>query len=83
MRRTLSSGARERLDKYLLAREMTFTKNVCLVPGGVLFVYAPYETAAYALGEIAVFVPLAEVRPLLHEGLPLPARRVSTGVVKR
>ena len=35
-------------------------------------VYVLYEISAYALGEISVFVPLAELRPLLREGLPLP-----------
>jgi hypothetical protein len=51
------------------------------VPGGVLFVYTPYEIAAYALGEIKVFVPLAAVRPLLREGLPLPSQ--SGGLARR
>ena len=51
---------------------MRLTTNAYLTPGGVLFGYVPYEISAYALGEVSVFVPLAELRPLLREGLPLP-----------
>lgn len=80
VRRTVGLGANEPLDSVLLVKQMPLTKNVCLVPGGVLFVYAPYEIAAYALGEVQVFVPLAEVHPLLREGLPLPG---SGGAVAR
>ena len=50
---------------------MPVTANVCLTPGGVLFVYPPYAVGAYALGEVQVFLPLAAVRPLLRPGLPL------------
>lgn len=81
VRRTLGIGDNERLDTQLLENDMRLTTNACLTPGGVLFVYVPYEIAAYALGEVSVFVPLAELRPLLREGLPLPG--VGTRVVKR
>lgn len=73
VRRTLGIGDNEQLDTQLLVNDMRLTTNVCLTPGGALFVYVPYEITAYALGEIPVFVPLAELRPLLREGLPLPA----------
>jgi hypothetical protein len=59
---------------------MQLTTNVCLTPGGGLFGYVPYEISAYALGEVSVFVPLAELRPLLREGL-LPG--ADTHVAKR
>ncbi|HEX8326675.1 MAG TPA: DUF3298 and DUF4163 domain-containing protein [Hymenobacter sp.] len=72
VRRTLGIGDNERLDTQLLDNDMRLTTNVCLTPGGALFVYVPYEITAYALGEVSVFVPLAELRPLLREGLPLP-----------
>ena len=72
VRRTLGIGDNERLDTQLLENEVPLTTNVCLTPGGALFVYLPYEIAAYALGEVPVFVPMAELRPLLREGLPVP-----------
>jgi len=81
VRRTLGIGDNERLDTQLLDNAMRLTTNVCLTPGGVLFMYVPYEIAAYALGQIPVFVPLAELRPLLREGLPVSGARA--GVAKR
>ncbi|MBF9220454.1 DUF3298 and DUF4163 domain-containing protein [Hymenobacter ruricola] len=81
VRRTLGIGDNERLDSQLMDNEIRLTTNVCLTPGGVLFMYGPYEIAAYALGEIPVYIPLAELRPLLREGLPLPG--AGTGVAKR
>ena len=72
VRRALGIGANERLDTKLMDNEMRLTTNACLTSGGVLFGYVPYEISAYALGEVSVFVPLAELRPLLREDLPLP-----------
>jgi hypothetical protein len=64
--------ADEPLSKQLFVRKMPVTHNVFLTPGGVVFVYQPYEIAAYAQGEVRVFLPFSELRPLLREGLPLP-----------
>jgi hypothetical protein len=65
--------ADEALSKQLFVHKMPVTHNVFLTPGGVVFVYQPYEIAAYAQGEVRVFLPLSEVQPLLREGLPLPS----------
>lgn len=73
VRRTLGLRATEPLREQLLVDKIPVTPNVCLTPGGVLFVYPPYDIAAYALGEVTVFLPLAAVRPLLREGLLLPS----------
>lgn len=62
----------EALDKDLLVSEMPVTHNIFLTGGGVTFIYQPYEIASYAQGEVRVFLPLAAVRSLLREGLPLP-----------
>ena len=62
----------EALDKTLLVKRMPVTHNVYLTTGGVAFVYQPYEIAAYAQGEVTVFLPLGQVRSLLRPGLPLP-----------
>jgi hypothetical protein len=63
----------EPLDKQLFVKQMPVTHNVLLTAGGAVFTYQTYEIAAYAQGEVRVFVPLAKLRPLLREGLPLPA----------
>ena len=81
VRHTLGLSATEPLREQLLVDKIHVTPNVCLTPGGVLFVYPPYDIAAYALGEVTVFLPLATVRPLLREGLPLP--RLGPGVARR
>jgi hypothetical protein len=65
-------AANDPLDKQLFVKQMPVTHNVYLTAGGVVFIYQPYEIAAYAQGEVRVFVPLAELRPLLRPGLPLP-----------
>ncbi len=57
---------------------MPVTHNVFLTSGGVVFIYLPYEIASYAQGEIQVFLPLATLRPLLRQGLPLPGSGVAT-----
>ena len=61
------------LDGQLFVKQMPVTHNVLLTSGGVEFIYSPYEIAAYAQGELRVFLPLRQVRALLREGLPLPA----------
>lgn len=71
-RRALGLAPGARLDTALFDNHIKLTRNICLTPGGALFVYVPYEIASYAQGEIEVFVPLAELRPLLRAGLPLP-----------
>jgi hypothetical protein len=63
----------EALDKQLFVNKMPVTHNVYLTTTGAVFIYQPYEIASYAQGEIHVFVPLSALRPLLREGLPLPA----------
>ena len=65
-------AAEEPLDKQLFVKQMPVIHNVYLTTGGVVFIYQPYEIAAYAQGEIRVFLPIAELRPLLRAGLPLP-----------
>jgi len=65
VRRTLRIKADEPLEETLFVKTMPVTKNVYLTSGGAVFVYAPYEIASYAQGEIQVFVPLTQLRPLL------------------
>jgi hypothetical protein len=67
----------EPLDKALFVKQMPVTRNVFLTAGGVEFIYQPYEIASYAQGEVRVFLPLSQVRPLLRDGLPLPGNVVA------
>ena len=69
--------ADEPLGKQLMVNKMSVTHNVFLTEGGAVFIYQPYEIAAYAQGEIRVFLPLSELRPLLRAGLPLPGSGVA------
>ena len=65
----------EPLNQWLFVKKMPVTHNVFLTAGGVEFIYLPYEIAPYAQGEVRVFLPLAQVRPLLRPGLPLPGSK--------
>ncbi|MGI4866882.1 MAG: DUF3298 domain-containing protein [Janthinobacterium lividum] len=67
----------EPLDQALFVKQMPVTHNVFLTPGGVEFIYQPYEIASYAQGEVRVFLPLPAVQALLRPGLPLPANTVA------
>jgi len=67
----------EPLNKQLMVSKMSVTHNVFLTEGGAVFIYQPYEIAAYSQGEIRVFLPLSELLPLLREGLPLPGSGVA------
>ncbi|TYZ05996.1 DUF3298 and DUF4163 domain-containing protein [Hymenobacter lutimineralis] len=60
------------LSEVLFDETLPVTHNVYLTSGGAEFIYVPYEVAAYAFGEVRLFVPLRELRGLLRPGLPLP-----------
>ncbi len=55
----------ESLDQVLFSNEIEVTKNFGLTGKGVIFNYSPYEIAAYAMGEIRLFVPYSEIKALL------------------
>lgn len=57
-----------------------FVKQMPVTAGGPLFIHQPYKIASYAQGGVRVFLPLAEVWPLLRENLPLPG---ASGVAVR
>ena len=70
--RTFRLAPNAPLDGTLFVKQIPATRNVFLTSGGATFIYTPYEIASYAQGEIRLFVPLAELRPLLKPGLPVP-----------
>ncbi|QJX45717.1 DUF3298 domain-containing protein [Hymenobacter taeanensis] len=59
------------LSNSLFKNTLPATHNVYLTSGGAVFVYAPYEVASYAQGEIRVFMPFSALQPLLQPGLPV------------
>jgi hypothetical protein len=52
-------------DGYYLVDEIPFTTNVGITEQGIIFDYPPYEVAAYAAGEIRLFVPFSDIRDLM------------------
>lgn len=53
------------LSEYLFEDTIEPNTNFGLTDKGIFFVYAPYEIAAYAFGEIELFVPFADIKSLL------------------
>lgn len=70
-RPSLGLGASEPLSKTLMVKTLPVTRNVYLTSGGAVFVYLPYEIAAYVYGQISVFVPFSAMDGLLKPGLPV------------
>ena len=55
----------EPLNTHLFDNTIAYTTNFCLTKKGILFLYNPYEIAAYALGEIDLFIPFDELKSVL------------------
>lgn len=53
------------LSEVLFEDILVFNNNFAYTPKGLLFNYAPYEIAAYAYGEIELFVPFEEMKDFL------------------
>ncbi|WP_335339489.1 DUF3298 and DUF4163 domain-containing protein [Hymenobacter sp. PAMC 26628] len=64
-RHTLRIPAGQPLEGPLLVKKIPVTTNFYLTSGGAMFTYGPYEIASYAQGEISLFVPMADLQPLL------------------
>lgn len=52
-------------DDRMLVKSVPVTTNFYLTPGGLTFVYNPYEIASYADGTIPLFIPYSKILPLL------------------
>ncbi|WP_375436689.1 DUF3298 domain-containing protein [uncultured Hymenobacter sp.] len=77
VRRVLHQPATTKLDEFLFVKKMPVSHNVYLTSSGAVFIYTPYEIASYARGELRVFVPQAQLRPLLKPNLPISGGEVS------
>lgn len=56
----------ESIGSVLFDEEIGPTENFGITGKGIIFNYPPYEIAAYAMGEIRLFVPFSEVSDLLR-----------------
>lgn len=54
------------LTEVLFEDRVMLTENFMLTHKGILFCYSPYEIAAYAMGEVKLFVPYAEIKGMLQ-----------------
>jgi hypothetical protein len=56
----------EDLSSRLLTDEVPVTGNFYITPGGLTFVYNPYELASYSDGAVQLFLAFDKVMPLLQ-----------------
>ncbi|WP_018630823.1 DUF3298 and DUF4163 domain-containing protein [Niabella aurantiaca] len=56
------------LTEVLFEDRLALTDNFYFTPGGIGFIYQPYEVAAYAFGLIDVWVPYTDLKPYLQPG---------------
>lgn len=67
-RKKYNLPANEPLDKqYLFSKTIAPNENFFLTNKGVVFNYPPYEIAAYAVGQITLFIPFEDVKTIVHE----------------
>ena len=52
---------------FLVEDGIKYTDNFYLTKSGIGFLYNPYEIAAYSLGQIKVFIPYNELKPILKK----------------
>lgn len=67
-RKKYNVPAGEPLDQqYLFDKHIAPNDNFFITDKGVVFCYTPYEIAAYAVGQITLFVPFGEVKSHVNE----------------
>lgn len=67
LRKLYNLSATEKLSENLLFEDhIEPNENFMVTQKGILFNYVPYEVAAYAYGEIRVFIPFAELKAQLQ-----------------
>ncbi|WP_109696134.1 DUF3298 and DUF4163 domain-containing protein [Chitinophaga deserti] len=66
--------ANQPLDEaYLFKKHIEPNENFYLTDKGVVFNFVPYEIAAYAVGQITLFVPWSDIRAIVQDTyLPKP-----------
>jgi hypothetical protein len=67
-RKKYNLPAGEPLDKrFLFSKTINPNDNFFLTNKGVVFNYTPYEIAAYAVGQITLFIPFEDVKTIVNE----------------
>jgi Protein of unknown function (DUF3298)/Deacetylase PdaC len=66
VRRQFNIPKNEPLTTALFENKIEPTTNFCITKKGILFLYNPYEIAAYAMGEIELFIPFDEVKSIVN-----------------
>jgi hypothetical protein len=66
VRKLFGMKPNEPLSNKLFENTIQHTDNFCITSKGILFKYNPYEIAAYAYGEIELFVPFEEVKGVVN-----------------
>ncbi len=66
VRRQFNMKVNEPLSNKLFGNAVESTSNFCITPKGILFLYNPYEIAAYAMGEIELFIPFQEIKSIVN-----------------
>ena len=65
-RRQFNMKPNEPLTNNLFDNVIEPTNNFCITPKGIIFLYNPYEIAAYAYGEIELFIPFSEIKSVVN-----------------
>jgi hypothetical protein len=65
LRKKYKLNAKEPLNGFLFENTIQATNNFALTHKGILFNYPPYDIAAYAVGEIQLYVPFEEINAVL------------------
>jgi Protein of unknown function (DUF3298)/Deacetylase PdaC len=66
VRKQFGMKSNEPLSSNLFDNKIEYTNNFCITKKGILFLYNPYEIAAYAYGEIELFIPFEEVKSVVN-----------------
>lgn len=61
VRKKFTLGENTPLSEVLFENAISPNENFGLTDKGIFFVYAPYEVAAYAIGEIELFIPFDQI----------------------
>jgi hypothetical protein len=65
LRKKYNLNPKEPLNQMLFDNAIEATENFAVTRKGILFDYTPYEIAAYAMGEIELFVAFDEIKVIL------------------
>jgi Protein of unknown function (DUF3298)/Deacetylase PdaC len=65
LRKKYNLNPKEGLNQFLFDNTIEANNNFALTPKGILFNYTPYEIAAYAMGEIQLYLSFDDLKAVL------------------